>query len=137
MSEDHHRVLGGESFEDLKRLNEHGAEYWSARDLQPLLGYDQWRRFENAIKKAQTSCEQSGNDRDHHFAGAGKMIEIGEGGVREVPDYHLSRFACSLIVQNGEPRKPGNCQGMITLLVEDDEHLEGFPAHSIEKGAIG
>lgn len=53
---------GGKSFEQLKQRNEHGAEYWSARDLQPLLGYRQWRRFENAIQKATTSCLQSGNE---------------------------------------------------------------------------
>lgn len=67
----------GKTFEDLKKTNEHGAEYWDPRDLQPLLGYDPWRRFENAIKKAITSCRKSGNDPDHHFAGAGKMVEIG------------------------------------------------------------
>lgn len=94
------------SFEALKRLNEHGAEYWSARDLQPLLGYSQWRRFEDAVARATTSCEQSGNKPGHHFAGAGKMIGTGKGAVREVADYHLSRFACYLIAQNGDPRKP-------------------------------
>lgn len=93
------------SFEQLKRLNEHGAEYWSARDLQPLLGYSQWRRFEDAINRAMTSCEQSGNKPGHHFAGAGKMVELGSGSAREVDDYHLSRFACYLIAQNGDPRK--------------------------------
>lgn len=93
-------------FEELKRLNEYGAEYWSARDLQPLLGYTQWRRFEDAIKRAITSCEQSGNKAGHHFAGAGKMVDLGSGSVREVEDYHLSRFACYLIAQNGDPRKP-------------------------------
>ena len=98
--------LGVESFEDMKRVNEFDAEYWSARDIQPLLGYDQWRRFENAVKKAQTSCEQSGNDCDHHFAGAGKPITGGKGAVQVVTDYHLSRFACYLIAQNGDPRKP-------------------------------
>jgi DNA-damage-inducible protein D len=92
-------ALGGKSFEDLKRTNEQGAEYWSARDIRSLRGYDQWRRFENAIQKAQTSCEQSGNDCDHQFAGAGKMIGIGKDGVRNVPDYHPSRFACYLIAQ--------------------------------------
>jgi DNA-damage-inducible protein D len=65
------------SFEDLKRLNPHGAEYWSARDLQSLLGYSQWRRFEEAIKRAVTSCQQSGNDPANHFAGVGKMVELG------------------------------------------------------------
>lgn len=106
MSEEPTPALGGASFEDLKQTNEFGAEFWSARDLQPLLGYDQWRRFENAIEKAKTSCEQSGNDCDHHFAGAGKMIRVGKGGSRKVNDYHLSRFACYLIAQNGDPRKP-------------------------------
>ena len=98
--------IGDQSFEDLKKSNEHGAEYWSARDLQLLLGYSQWRRFEDAVKRAITSCEQSGNNPGHHFAGAGKMIEVGKGGAREVDDYQLSRFACYLIAQNGDPRKP-------------------------------
>ena len=67
------------SFEDLKQVNEHGAEYWSARDLQPLLGYDQWRRFADAIKRAQEACKESGNEPHYHFAGAGKMITIRPG----------------------------------------------------------
>jgi len=95
-----------DGLEQLKQTNEHGAEYWSARDLQTLLGYSQWRRFEDAIKRAITSCESSGNNPDYHFAGAGKMIEVGKGGQREVEDYQLSRFACYLIAQNGDPRKP-------------------------------
>ncbi|MDD5240940.1 MAG: DNA damage-inducible protein D [Sulfuricella sp.] len=99
-------TIAGQSFEDLKKTNDHEAEYWSARDLQSLLGYGQWRRFEDAVERAITSCEQSGNKPDHHFAGAGKMVELGSGSVREVEDYHLSRFACYLIAQNGDPRKP-------------------------------
>lgn len=93
-------------FEDLRRTNEFGAEYWSARDLQPLLGYSQWRRFEDAIRRAMTSCEQSGNECGYHFAGAGKMVGLGSGSEREIPDFNLSRFACYLIAQNGDPRKP-------------------------------
>lgn len=99
-------VRGNISFEDQKKLNEHGAEYWSARELQPLLGYSQWRRFEEAINRAMTSCGQSGNNPEYHFAGAGKMIETGKGAIREVSDFQLSRFACYLIAQNGDPRKP-------------------------------
>lgn len=98
-------VRGDVSFEEMKKFNAHGAEFWSARDLQPLLGYSQWRRFEDAIKRAVTSCEQSGNNPDYHFADAGKMVELGSGSVRSVDDYHLSRFACYLIAQNGDPRK--------------------------------
>jgi DNA-damage-inducible protein D len=94
------------SFESLRRANAHGAEYWSARDLQDLLGYKQWRRFEDAIARARESCESSGNAVENHFAGAGKMVTIGSETKREVDDYHLSRFACYLIAQNGDPGKP-------------------------------
>lgn len=97
---------GNKTFEELKKLNQHGAEYWSARELQPLLGYEQWRRFEDAVKRAINSCKTSGNDPTHHFAGAGKPIQGGKGSVQIVEDYHLSRFACYLIAQNGDPRKP-------------------------------
>ena len=95
-----------QGFEALKQINPHNAEFWSARDLQPLLGYSQWRRFDDAIKRAIVSCEQSGNKSGHHFAGAGKPIPGGKGAVQTVDDYHLSRFACYLIAQNGDPRKP-------------------------------
>src|SRR3989337_430625 len=98
--------MGSTSFEDLKKVNEYGAEYWSSREIQPLLGYTQWRRFEDAIKRALTSCKQSGNTPENHLADAGKMVETGSGSSRKVPDYHLSRFACYLIAQNGDPRKP-------------------------------
>ncbi|MCX6989730.1 MAG: DNA damage-inducible protein D [Chlamydiae bacterium] len=94
------------SFEDTKKTNQYGIEYWSARDLQNLLGYSQWRRFENAIERAVESCKQSGNNPNDHFAGAGKMVEIGSKTGRDVEDWHLSRFACYLIAQNGDPRKP-------------------------------
>lgn len=99
-------ALGVQAFEDLKRTNAHDAEYWSARELQHLLGYSQWRRFEQAVRRAMESCEASGNNNNYHFAGAGNMIAIGKGGQREAPDFHLSRFACYLIAQNGDPRKP-------------------------------
>ena len=98
--------LGNKSFDDLRRTNRYGAEYWSARDLQPLLGYDQWRRFEQAVDRAKISCKESGNKPDYHFAGAGKMIGVGNGAQREITDYQLSRFACYLIAQNGDSRKP-------------------------------
>ncbi|MBI3374650.1 MAG: DNA damage-inducible protein D [Betaproteobacteria bacterium] len=101
-----HLPAARESFESLKQSNEHGAEYWSARKLQPLLGYSQWRRFQQAIDRAKASCATSGNNPEHHFAGAGKPITGGKGAVQVVDDYHLSRFACYLIAQNGDPRKP-------------------------------
>ena len=76
--------MGSKSFEDLKEVNEYGAEYWSAREIQPLLGYTQWRRFEDAINRALTSCKQSGNIPLNHFAGVGKMVKSGKGAVQLV-----------------------------------------------------
>jgi len=67
--------VGGASLEELRQVNQHAAEYWSARDLQKLLGYTQWRSFEKAIQKAVTSCEQSGNEPTHHFARANRSLE--------------------------------------------------------------
>lgn len=98
--------MAGTSFESLQKTNAHGAEYWSARDLQPMLGYSQWRRFEQAIERAISACKQSENLPDNHFANVGKMVGLGSGSTRSVDDYHLSRFACYLIAQNGDPRKP-------------------------------
>jgi DNA-damage-inducible protein D len=92
-------------FENLKQINKHSAEYWSARDLQVVLGYAQWRRFEDAINRAIESCDVSGNPSQNHFAGVGKMVKLGSGSDRLVDDYQLSRFACYLIAQNGDPRK--------------------------------
>jgi DNA-damage-inducible protein D len=106
MSKKNEVTIAGKSFEELKQVNEHGAEFWSARALQPMLGYSQWRRFEQAIGRAVTSCKESGNPPENHFAGAGKMVELGSGSAREVDDFQLSRFACYLIAQNGDPRKP-------------------------------
>ena len=106
MAEENLPVKGPKSFEELKQVNQHGAEFWNARDLQPHLGYAHWRNFEKAIRKAMTSCEQSGNDPGYHFARARKPITGGKGAVQEVDDYQLSRFACYLIAQNGDPRKP-------------------------------
>ena len=106
MMDDLSLTTGKITFESLKKLNAHGVEYWSARDLQALLGYSQWRRFENAIEKAIESCQKSGNNPKDHFAGAGKMIDLAKTAEREIDNYHLSRFACYLIAQNGDPRKP-------------------------------
>ena len=99
----HNLVPGKLSFEDLKQINQHGIEYWSARSLQLCLGYSQWRQLKNAIQKAIKSCKQSGNDPTHHFTDAGNPIKERS---QIVEDYHLSRFACYLIIQNCDVRKP-------------------------------
>ena len=84
---------------------ETNVEFWLARDLQNLLGYSQWRSFEAVIKKAIIACENSGHNPDDHFAHMRKMVDIGSGAEREIDDIALTRYACYLIAQNGDPSK--------------------------------
>jgi DNA-damage-inducible protein D len=95
------------NFELIKQVNEETTrEFWSARDLMPLLGYRNWRDFGNAINRAITACVQTAIPPQYHFEGALKMVTLGSGAQRKIEDYLLSRFACYLIAQNGDPRKP-------------------------------
>src|SRR5258708_28020585 len=92
-------------FKRIKQLDPDGNEYWSARDLMPILEYGSWQKFRNVLLKAQIACENSGHDVDEHFIHAARMIEIGHSAKREVEDMHLSRYACYLVVQNADPSK--------------------------------
>lgn len=92
-------------FENIKHVNEYGQEFWYARDLQVALEYEKWDNFQKVILKAQKACENAGNVPTDHFADVGKMITLAKGAQREVDDYMLSRYACYLIVMNGDPRK--------------------------------
>lgn len=82
-----------------------GVEYWLARELQELLEYTQWRNFENVIDKAKIACEKSGNAIADHFAEVSKKIPMPKGANKVVPDFMLTRYACYLIAQNGDPKK--------------------------------
>ena len=94
-----------ETFESIKHVDEYGHEFWYARELQRVLEYTQWRRFADAIERAKLACSNSGYDVTEHFADAGKSSPMPHGGVRILEDYMLSRYACYLIVMNGDPRK--------------------------------
>lgn len=92
-------------FESIKHFNEIGQEYWSARELYSALDYLKWDKFLNVLKKAETACENSGQNPEDHFLRVEKLVKIGSGATRNIGDIQLSRYACYLIVQNADPTK--------------------------------
>lgn len=103
-------------FNSIKRVTEYGAEYWSARDLMPLLGYDTWQRFENSINRAKEACKNSGKTVNEEFLAA--PLKTLEAGGRPAKNYILSRYACYLIAQNGDPRKPQIAQAQTYFAIK-------------------
>ena len=99
------KEYSNKSFEDIKHMDENGIEYWYARELQLVLDYKEWRKFENVIKKAIDACENSGISAFEHFVGADKTIQMPKGATKSIKDYKLTRYACYLIAQNGDSRK--------------------------------
>lgn len=93
------------TFENIKHINEYGQEFWYARELQQALEYTEWRNFSAVVERAKAACSASGNEVDDHFVDVNKMVDIGSGTQREIDDVTLSRYACYLIVMNGDPRK--------------------------------
>lgn len=93
-------------FENIKKIDENSVEYWHARELMNILGYKRWENAEEAINRAKKSCINSGQVIDNHFRGFTKMVELGSNTVRKISDWKLDRYACYLIAQNGDSKKP-------------------------------
>ncbi len=112
-----------EQFESIKQISPYGAEYWSARELVPLLGYDSWRRFEDTIDRAKAICVLAKQDAAAHFHETVKSVPIGSGAQREVVDYYITRYGLHLFLACGDLRKPEIAQAMayVTLSSLDSE----------------
>jgi DNA-damage-inducible protein D len=105
-------------FEDIKHFRADGGEYWLARELSVELDYVQWRNFTKVLDKAKLACKNSGFDVDDHFAEVSKTISMPKTASKRVVDYELSRYACYLIVQNGDPRKEVIAHGQTYFAIQ-------------------
>ncbi len=106
-----------DSFESIRHEDD-GAEYWLARQLAPVLGYQDYRNFLSVVDKARTAAVNAGLESNDHFGDTTRMIDLGKGAQREIADVRLSRYACYLIVQNGDPSKPVIAEGQTYFAVQ-------------------
>ena len=117
-------------FEQIRRTNPEGNEFWSSRDFARVLGYNDYRNFEAVVEKARTACFNSGQRVEDHFVGITEMIEIGKGGQRAVQTVMMSRYACYLVIQNADPAKEIVAQGQTYFAIQtrrqelSDEEME-------------
>lgn len=118
MSNDLQSANPGTPFEKIRRTNEHGNDYWSSRELAQVLGYPDYSKFKNVIKKAELACFNSGQEVKDHFAQLSEMVEIGSGAKRELESVMLSRYACYLIIQNADPDKEIVAQGQTYFAIQ-------------------
>ena len=117
-------------FEQIRRTNPAGNEFWSSRDFARVLGYVNYRHFQAVIEKARTACFNSGQRVEDHFVGIDEMIVIGKGGQRAVKTVMMSRYACCLVIQNADPAKEIVAQGQTYFAIQtrrqelSDEEME-------------
>ena len=106
-------------FEDIKQIRADGTEFWSARELAPALEYTKWENFQNVIKRAMIACENSGHSVEDEFPEVRKIVDAGIAS-KPVKDYELNRYACYLIVQNGDPRKEVIALGQTYFAIQEN-----------------
>ena len=106
------------TFEGIKRIDEEGREFWLARELYPLLEYKRWDAFKKVVERATEACVKSNIDKENHFRRLTKMVPLGYGSERSIEDIALSRYACYLIVQNGDPSKPVIAAGQTYFAIQ-------------------
>lgn len=123
------------TFESIKRINEDGVEFWSARDLSKTLEYKDYRNFVLVIYKAMEACKNSGYEISDHFGEATDMVSIGSGAARSIQNYHLDRYACYLIVQNADPSKEVIAVGQTYFAIKtrQQELIENYDELSEEQ----
>ena len=131
MSENLPVAVASRTFESIKRTNQSGAEFWSARDLARVLEYLNFRNFEPVLERAREACAKSGHPVADHIAQLRTMVDIGSGAQREIEDWALSRYACYLVIQNADPSKPLVALGQTYFAVQtrrqelaDDERVQ-------------
>lgn len=124
MLEEHRPIM--DKLQQAMRRSTRGVEYWSARDLQALLAYEDWRNFEDVVGRAMDSCRGIGQRTTHHFVETTKMVGIGSGAARSQKDYFLTRYACYLVAMNGDPSKPqiSAAQNYFAIKTREMELLE-------------
>lgn len=123
------------TFEAIKHVNDDGEEFWYARELQVVLEYTEWRNFNKVIIKAKMSCEGSNNLVDNHFVDLNKTIEMPKNATKDIDDFMLSRYACYLVVMNGDPRKEVIALGQTYFAIKtrQQEVIENFETLSEEQ----
>lgn len=119
-------------FDAIRRVSDAGREYWSARDLQPFMGYRKWQDFQNAIERAKAAAANAGHDADKMFVQVTQLMDAGNLGQQERVDYHLPRFACYLTFLNGDPRKPEVAAAQAYFAVRTREAETRRPAPALE-----
>jgi DNA-damage-inducible protein D len=119
-------------FEQIRQPADDGSAYWSARALMEVLGYAKWQRFREAIQRAILACQNSGQDPADHFTVTGKMVRIGSGARRKIEDFHLSRYACYLLIQNADPDKEIVALGQTYFAVQTRRQEVADATHALE-----